>query len=113
LLYSGLKPGDTLLVDGDETPKRTRLTTMKIHVINSMTGMIRVHAAGCKDVTKDVRRSNSNWTEEVPVGESVEDYMVRSLNASFGWTPETANGEPQPWHGSDIEILPCARKEAK
>lgn len=81
---------------------------MKVHVINSMSGMIRVHKIGCKDIVKDTRRANSEWTQDVPDGETIGEAVVRELNESFGW--QEGSTDPQPFHEYDIEILPCARK---
>lgn len=82
-----------------------------VHVINHMTKDILVHAPGCRDISKDLKRANSDWKVEVPEGKTIAQAVVDDLNESFGWTPE--DDEPAPWKEHNVTLLPCAHKLEK
>ena len=84
----------------------------KVHILNHTRDGIVVHAPGCKDLLKTLKRAhielNSEWTIEVPEGKTIEEAVVADLNESFGWEP--GSEDPQPWHDHDVRVLPCALK---
>jgi len=82
---------------------------MKLTVINSTTGQIRVHRAGCRDIDREKRRANSVWNTELPEGKTPADHVADDLCDSFGW--EEGCGEDKPWEPEHITVLPCCGRE--
>jgi len=80
---------------------------MKVTILNNYrgSGNVRVHRSDCRDVAKERPQSDSVWQLET-TGD-IAEAVVKDLNDSFGWTPD--DDEPQPWHVSDITVLPCCQ----
>jgi hypothetical protein len=85
---------------------------MRVYVINNYqgSGNVRVHREGCRDIAKEIPRSDNHWKLDVPAGESVADAVADDLCESFGWSPDSE--EPKPWNASDITVLPCCERRS-
>ncbi len=82
-----------------------------VHIINHMENGMRVHACGCKDVEKDLRRANSDWEMEIPDGVDVATAVAAAISADFNWPDAYDEGEEAPWRAEHIIALPCTRRK--
>lgn len=79
---------------------------MQFHIINSSSGTVRVHKAGCRDVHRELRDANADWTY------SVVDIPERTRYALMVdiWGDEAHNegvAVEDPDHVASTDFLPC------
>jgi hypothetical protein len=76
----------------------------KVHVINSQVGgKILVHAVGCRDIKKQLGRSNSDWQMDInETHTTIAEAVADDLNEECG---------DDSWLPDHITVLPCCNKK--